>query len=375
MNEKDQQQILNKLNTGSSSFQANEQRIEDRLTYSAGAIIVKMTHPGGNVATYKVRPRNLSRGGIGFLHGSFCYNDTPCSITLRTIENDTTQVMGKVVRCVHVQGNVHEVGVRFEEPIEVYRYVQAVRANSAGNISGQVTRMRGKVLFVSGSIDDRELFNFIGQSVGLTVETSETSESAEQMILVKLFDLVIIDKNMPPEGGEALMKKLREHGFNGPILALCDGNESDHESLLSAGFARVLPKPFQLEDAVDVVGKFVMHDHSQESGIEPIYSEQWENRKMRPLILNYLERLETRLEEIHRMVMQHQVGDIAAVAQDIRGASGGYGYPQISEVAADLMNASSAGSEDAIEAVTKQYEKLLSLCTAACRVRHEPMND
>ena len=374
LNEKDQQSILHKLNATGGSNQSNELRAEDRLTYTANAVIVQMKHPGGNIATYKVRPRNLSRGGIGFLHGSFCYNDTPCTITLRTIENDKTEVQGAVVRCVHVQGNVHEVGVKFDEPIELYRYVQAVRTSSDINSEDNPKRLRGKVLFVSSSIDDRELFNFIGDSVGLTVDVSDRSEHAEQLILVKALDLVIIEENLPESNAEELMGKIREHGFNGPILVLSDAAEGEHDGLLAKGFAQVLPKPIQMEATVEVLGKFLIQDHSGEAGIESIYSEQWENRKMRPLILNFLERLEGRMEDIHRVVMQKQVEEIAMLAQEVKGSSGGFGYPQIGEAAESLIQAASGG-DDAYEQIKDEFTKLTRLCSGACKVRHEPIRD
>ncbi len=372
MSEKDQQGILESLNGRATGYQSNENRGEDRLTYSARGVLVQMRHPGGSVATYMVRPRNLSRGGIAFLHGSFCYTGTACTLTLRTLENETSRVRGKVVRCTHVDGNVHEVAVQFEESIEVYQFVQQVRVGAAACESRELPKLRGNVLFADKCIDDRELFTFLGQSLGLTVESVEDADSALQVSQFKKFELIVVDQSAASIGEETLLGKLKESGWSGQAVAVTtDDNDDEIQKMRNDGFAEVLTKPFDMDDVLQVLGRFLARDRTMDSNIKPVYSEQWDNRKMRPLILNYLDRLQGKLDQMQSLLVHQELEAITGLVREIKGASGGYGYPQISAAADELLNAASGG-DGSTDSFSKQFEKLAELCAAACRARHEP---
>lgn len=372
MSEKDQQGILDSLNGRGGDLQSNDNRSEDRLAYSTRGVLVQMRHPGGSVATYMVRPRNLSRGGIAFLHGSFCYTGTACTLTLRTLENETARVRGKVVRCTLVQGSVHEVAVQFEEPIEVYQFVQAVRVGAAATESRELPKLRGSVLFASACIDDRELFAFLGQSLGLTVDSAESGENALQFTIAKRFELVVVDQSATRIGEDSTLAKLKENGWSGQAIAVIgEPDEELTKKLLADGYAEALCKPFEMDDVLGVLGKYLARDRTMDSNIKPIYSEQWDNRKMRPLILNYLDRLEGKLDEMQNLLVHQELEAITALVREVKGASGGYGYPQISAAAEELLTAAEGSNGDA-DSFSKQFEKLAELCAAACRARHEP---
>lgn len=77
-----------------------------------------------------VIPRDVSEGGVSFLHGVFVYSGTTCVTLLRTRDNETMLVPGKVVRCTHVAGRVHEVGVKFDHPIDVAPFLASHEKNT-----------------------------------------------------------------------------------------------------------------------------------------------------------------------------------------------------------------------------------------------------
>lgn len=77
----------------------------------------------GANARYVVRPRNLSAGGISFLHGSFLYPGTPCIVTLETTDGENVNASGRIVRCRCVHGRTHEVAVQFSGLIDIENFV------------------------------------------------------------------------------------------------------------------------------------------------------------------------------------------------------------------------------------------------------------
>ncbi|MBC7833490.1 MAG: PilZ domain-containing protein [Phycisphaerales bacterium] len=84
---------------------------------------VEFVRAGESQNKFVVWPRNVSRFGVGFIHGTFVYNDTTARIDLRTLDHQPVRVEGKVVQCRHIRGRVHEIGIEFEEPILVEQFV------------------------------------------------------------------------------------------------------------------------------------------------------------------------------------------------------------------------------------------------------------
>ncbi len=118
LSEADINAVFDRLDATETSG-ARDRRATPRYAYRAQMIIVELKQPGAKVASPFVCPtRNLSRGGLACLHGGFVHSNTRCLIHLQTLQGGLHAVAGSVVRCRHIQGNVHEVGVRFDEPLD-----------------------------------------------------------------------------------------------------------------------------------------------------------------------------------------------------------------------------------------------------------------
>ncbi len=101
-----------------------ERRQTPRLPYQQFPrlnVLLENEHKGRR--TYGLAPRNLSRAGISLLHGKFVYGGTNCIAGLRTLDGQITPVHGKVIWCRLVTGRVHELGVQFDEPIDIEQFV------------------------------------------------------------------------------------------------------------------------------------------------------------------------------------------------------------------------------------------------------------
>ena len=96
----------------------NNKRVSKRHAYNTIlGLMIQVVHPGGTSSYYLAKPRNLSTTGISFLHGTYLHPGTTTVIQLITLEKETVQIPGVVVRCRHVSGKAHEVGVKFDQQI------------------------------------------------------------------------------------------------------------------------------------------------------------------------------------------------------------------------------------------------------------------
>jgi len=86
-------------------------------------VALRVMHTGGQNTSHLVRSRNLSVGGMGFIHLNFLYPDTPCHVALQTRHGESVALAGRVTWCRHVSGKSHEIGFRFDQMIEIDEFV------------------------------------------------------------------------------------------------------------------------------------------------------------------------------------------------------------------------------------------------------------
>jgi len=87
-------------------------------------IAVAVRQVGGDWAKYIVRSRDLSPGGIGFIHGSFVHLGSECRVILKDCHGQVVRLDGIIKRCELVEGTAHDVGVQFNEEINVAGFVE-----------------------------------------------------------------------------------------------------------------------------------------------------------------------------------------------------------------------------------------------------------
>ncbi len=118
--------LVAKLNARPGS-RSKERREDSRSPMlSQPTMEVSVTHPAGNQVDFQVRPHNLSRSGMAFLHGQFLYPRTPAQLKLRSVTGLDFDMTGEVVYCRLARGMIHEVGLRFSAVIDPAQFLGGV---------------------------------------------------------------------------------------------------------------------------------------------------------------------------------------------------------------------------------------------------------
>ncbi len=114
-------QILGRLEGETRQSPIPDRRGARRFNYQhVPRIVVHLQDGRYGLENYFIMvPRNISETGIGLLHGQFIYPQTVCTIHHKTLGGKLAGVKGRVVYCRHVLGRVHEVGVQFDEPVDL----------------------------------------------------------------------------------------------------------------------------------------------------------------------------------------------------------------------------------------------------------------
>ena len=100
--------------------------------------------------------------------------------------------------------------------------------------------------------DQPKMASFIKKGLvaqGYIVDLSETGMGAESMLVENLYDLVVLDVNLPDQNGLDTARHLRRDGFKGPILMLTAlSSTKDKIHGLDSGADDYLTKPFDFEE-------------------------------------------------------------------------------------------------------------------------------
>lgn len=89
-----------------------------RFLYRIPNAIVQPDREDKNVA-FIVSTRNISVGGMSILHSQMMYPGSACKVELATRHGGWLTIKATVAHCHLVRGMLHEVGLKFDKPIDL----------------------------------------------------------------------------------------------------------------------------------------------------------------------------------------------------------------------------------------------------------------
>jgi hypothetical protein len=95
-----------------------ERRRDKRWDFSQPDIAVCVEHPGGGISKFLVWARDISAGGMSFIHGGFLHIGSRCKIAPMALDGHRVAVIGVVTGCRLVQGRLHTISAKFEQRID-----------------------------------------------------------------------------------------------------------------------------------------------------------------------------------------------------------------------------------------------------------------
>jgi len=133
-----------------------------------------------------------------------------------------------------------------------------------------LSQSTGHILAVDDDDRLRELLRRYLTREGHDVTTARDAASARRLMATMAFDLVILDVMMPGEDGLSLLKSMRDHKSETPVILLtARGLAAERIEGLKLGADDYLPKPFEPEELALRV-KSVLRRLTQETPVEEI---------------------------------------------------------------------------------------------------------
>lgn len=220
----------------------------------------------------------------------------------------------------------------------------------------------GRVLVAEDVEPNQKLISLCLRRIGAEAEIAENGQVAVEKASTGKFDLVLMDMQMPVMDGIQAVEKLRRQNYTGPILALtANVMEEDKKRYQAIGCDGFIAKPLQREEFNRMVSAFLPKSKVVDVEYEPIVSNLLsEDPDMLDLVMSFIEQLPQIVGTLRDAFTSQDNETFKKRAHDLKGLGGGYGYPQISDLAGRIEFEFAKQDEVAINDSLKELEMLLA---------------
>lgn len=323
-----QEELLDRLEQSGADEADARRRGAGRVLYRADNIALTVAHPGGGVGRFLIRTRNLSAGGMSFIHGGFLHTGTQVRIALPALDGQMIRVAGEVVMCRYVASPVHEVGVTFHEKIDPTRFVLSEETDlAADEQSVAAPSLRGEILCIFEQEVESRLIAHQLRATGATPTITPHVGASIDWLKRQRFDLVIIDLDSP--GGLEGVRAIRAAGHAGPIMVVGWQIPSDIVRHDPGGQISAIAKPYEAKELWSAVAGLVGADPN--AGTEPIYSELESDPGAQELIGQFLGHVAQSLKQLSLAIDRGDIARARTLCHALAGTASGYGFPQLTE--------------------------------------------
>ncbi|MFN0133500.1 MAG: response regulator [Phycisphaerales bacterium] len=344
--------------------QGSHKRETHRWPFPSQGVRVEMNQPGGTTTNLYYACRNLSSGGIGVLHSAYVHPKTSCTVYLPMPDGSERPVVGLVVRCRHFRGSVHEVGIKFNERINIREALLLDLLDGAFTLERiPPDKLTGCVLHVDDSAMDRRLMRHFLRETNLSVVSAEDGQGALARAS-EPFDLVLIDQDMPGLSGTETAEKLLAGGLGCPIMLVAGNVTVDvRRKAREARVSAVLPKPLTEQGVLRAIAEFLVLKPQDAAAGAALHSTMVIDGSTADLVLEFIEDLRRRAEKI-KVALEAMDGlEVFRQCSQISAAAPSLGFDSIAEIAREAVIAIDNGRS--LPRAAKAVRNLIILCMRA----------
>ncbi len=261
----------------------------------------------------------------------------------------------------------------------------ASRAAEERTVAKAREALHGRVLLAEDVSEMTNLIRLTLKKTGLGLDLAENGLVAHEKAMAskaagKPYDLILMDIRMPVMDGYEATRRLREDGWEGPIVALtAHSMRGDREKCLEAGCNDYLSKPVSQAKFFGVLERYLGRtgaateeapDHEQpagRSGEGKLFDGLLDDATVDQLVDEYAMTLPAKAEVIERAFNARDLDLLAGLAHELKGVAAMYGFSRVSEKALSLKQL--AAEADDVEQLLTAVSELTELCREAPNAR------
>ena len=324
--ERDLGTLMDKLDESGGGHEVHAKRTFARWPFRHNSLKLVLEHPGGSKAAFQVACRNLSRGGMGVLHNAYVHTGTACVLHLPQLDGHEVPLQSTIVRCTHMHGVVHELGVKFDEAIQINDFVELdplMGWSSFERVNPE--KLTGTILLVTDSeIDERLIGHFLGDTQ-LKIRCVKTPAEALEFDPGSA-DVAIIDLGV--EGAKDMFASIREKGVADTMVAIGpDASTATRTMLQEVEGDGFVFKPLSSERMLSVLADCILGGDAIE--IDPALA----GESSGALVKSCIEQLKNAASEIREAIAAEDPMQCYAICQHIKAIASPIGLRPIAALA------------------------------------------
>lgn len=333
-------ELLDEMDTAATV--ASAERNAQCHKYRMKALVVHMQQPGSSITvSYLVPTRHISDGALAFLHGGFVHPGTCCLAQLITTYGTWNDASGQVASCRYVNANVHEVILNFDRPVDPSVYCASA--------------VHTRVLLAEDDPGTARLARFHLEQLNADVEHVGNGRDVVDKAMENVYDLILLDMDLPEMDGFEAARELRKRGYSGTIIAITGLTQpDDRKRCLEAGCDKYVPKPYQRKDLDDLLNSLRE---------EPLISSLYDDPTMADVINEYVQELPKKVRAIEENLAQANLETLQTLVRTMKSEGSSYGFDIITETAARIETA--LINDSTLDDLRADLKALAKLCMQA----------
>jgi PAS domain S-box-containing protein len=263
------------------------------------------------------------------------------------ISENLAELMGGTIDVSSQEG----LGSVFEL-ILPYRQSDIPAQEKQGDIASSVLneKMVGVVLVAEDTPELQLLERRILEKMGLTVVTANDGQEAVDQARSQVFDLILMDMQMPKIDGIAATKILRAECNKTPIVALTANVMQKHQDAFNeAGCDEFLGKPIDKKELRKVLKTYLSQQRANHIKAPASAVDEVDDELMGIFIKSAIQRKSA----LEQAVSESDWPTVREIAHAIKGSAASFGYPQLSKMAETLQLANDENRLDKVQELAK----------------------
>ncbi|MAY75534.1 MAG: hypothetical protein CMJ31_12635 [Phycisphaerae bacterium] len=332
-------------------------RAHARWPFRAAALPVAIVLPGGSTKRILLACRNLSSGGAGYLHNAYMHPGTRCIVTLPSLSGAVEHVEGEVARCQHRRGVIHEVGIRFDKPLEMREFVAPDPMNAwFAPEAIDPDKLQGTLLHVEPVAADRAMMRSFLRDTLLRIRTAETGAEGISMA-TEGADILVLNHDLPDMSGAEFLSQLAGAAKIVTLITSSRRDDSIAISVARSGVLGFIPKPLVATTVRAAISE----------GIERARSGAIDLSSQDGILSQVLTRLESTAIELQTAVAANDADAIFQLCLQLKGYAPAVGLVDIGQLSELVVGA--LGQSKELGAIEDQLKELVVLCQSASSQR------
>lgn len=321
-------------------------------------------HATGSKVILPVATRNISRGGISVLHSAFIHPNSRCHFTAKLDDGRKLDMNGSVLRCSHLGGKVHEVGIKFDNEISTKDLLGLDPIQEAYSLECiDPVGLHGNVLIVAKAQLDQQLLLNLLNDTSLTIMVADNSENALKKAQ-KGCELIITDYSIGEDSAADILMTLRAQGIDAPVLVMTSDASSDiHDELRMSGASGLISKPFSRDKLLQALAEFLLSDG--DSG--PLYSTLQPSSPANEILPTFLTELPRLILTLEKALRESDATTCQSICTSLASSAAPLGFESVGHLA---VKADNALTKD--HAVRDAAADLRQLIIACRRIKSKP---